>query len=37
MFGFIACNKIYPSSYSFRSEFEDSARQWRPEIVSEQR
>jgi len=37
LFGFIARNKIYPSSYSFRSEFEDLVRQWRPEIVSDQR
>jgi len=37
LFGFIARSKIYPSSYSFRSEFEDLVRRWRPEIVTEQR
>jgi hypothetical protein len=34
LFGFIARNKIYPSAYSFRSEFEDLVRLWRPEALS---
>jgi ABC-type glycerol-3-phosphate transport system substrate-binding protein len=34
LFGFIARNKTYPSAYSFRSEFEDLVRQWRPQVLS---
>jgi hypothetical protein len=34
LFGFIARNKVYPSAFSFRSEFEDLVRQWRPEVLS---
>ncbi len=34
LFGFIARNKVYPSAYSFRSEFEDLVRLWRPEALS---
>jgi hypothetical protein len=32
LFGFIARHKVYPSAYSFRSEFEDLVRQWRPQV-----
>ena len=34
VFGFIARNKVYPSAFSFRAEFEDLVRQWRPEVLS---
>lgn len=34
LFGFIARNKVYPSAYSFRTEFEDPVRRWRPEVLS---
>ena len=34
LFGFIARNKVYPSAYSFRSEFEDLVRRWRPEVLA---
>jgi hypothetical protein len=36
LFSFIARNKIYPSAYSFRSEFEDLVRQWRPQVLSDE-
>lgn len=35
LFGFIARNKVYPSTFSFRSEFEDLVRQWRPQVLSD--
>ena len=34
LFGFIARNKVYPSAFSFRSEFEDLVRLWRPQALS---
>ena len=36
VFGFIALNKVYPSAFSFRSEFEDLVRQWRPHTLSQE-
>ena len=36
LFCFIARNKTYPSAYSFRSEFEDLVRQWRPQVLSDE-
>lgn len=37
LFGFIARTKVYPSTYSFRTEFEDLVRRWRPEVLSPER
>lgn len=34
LFGFIARTHEYPSAYSFRSEFEELVRLWRPEVVA---
>lgn len=33
LFNFIAHNNVYPSSYSFRSEFEDLVRLWREQVI----
>jgi hypothetical protein len=35
LFAFIARHKVYPSAYSFRSEFEALVRQWRPEVLAD--
>ena len=34
LFGFIARTKVYPSAFSFRIEFEELVRLWRPEVLS---
>jgi hypothetical protein len=34
LFGFIAQNQVYPSSYSFRPEFEALVRLWRAERLA---
>jgi len=34
LFGFIARNKVYPSAYSFRPQFEDLVRLWRAEVLA---
>lgn len=34
VFAFIARHNEYPSAYSFRSEFEELVRLWRPEVVA---
>jgi hypothetical protein len=36
LFGFVARNKVYPSAFSFRSEFEDLVRQWRPKVLADE-
>ena len=36
LFGFVARNNVYPSAFSFRSEFEDLVRQWRPQVLSDE-
>jgi hypothetical protein len=36
LFGFIARNKVYPSAFSFRFEFDVLARQWRPQVLSDE-
>lgn len=35
VFGFVACNKVYPSAYGFRAEFEELARQWRRHLLAD--
>jgi hypothetical protein len=35
LFGFIARHSVYPNAYSFRSEFEDLVRRWRPEVLAD--
>jgi hypothetical protein len=35
LFGFIALHQVYPSAYSFRSEFEDLVRLWRADRLAD--
>ena len=35
VFAFVARHDEYPSAYSFRSEFEDLVRLWRPNVLAE--
>ena len=33
VFGFVARNKVDPSAYSFRAEFEELVHQWRADVL----
>ena len=35
LFAFIARHNVYPSSYSFRPEFEELVRLWRPGVLAD--